>query len=114
MRSPLPGDRQSVSRGELASLLAVLSYSIGFTVYVTDNQSVMDGWHAQLFMPPSGEHEDLWREIGRLQVQRGFSHIVVLKVRSHTTGADHDKAPTPFWMALGNEVADEIADLAAK
>ena len=30
------------------------------------------------------------------------------------TGAQLDRASTPFWMALGDEAADEIADLAAK
>ena len=114
LRSPLPGRNQSVPRGELTALWAAIEYSSGFLVFVTDNQAVMDGWHAGVFRHPQGPNQDLWRRIGALECQRDFSDIVVLQVASHQSGASLEASGTPLWLALGNEAADEVASVAAR
>eukprot|EP00959_Pyramimonas_sp_CCMP1952_P067426 1407447-Pyramimonas_sp.AAC.1 len=49
---PLTGRVQSVPRGELRCLELAIRWSAGPTVYISDNENVVRGWHAQQYLNP--------------------------------------------------------------
>eukprot|EP00959_Pyramimonas_sp_CCMP1952_P228668 4780822-Pyramimonas_sp.AAC.1 len=83
---PLPGDHQTVARGELYMLEVAIRWSTGPTVYVTDNEEVCRGWWARVYDHPTGPNSDIWRSIKKHPHDRPVSEIVVLKVTSHSDG----------------------------
>eukprot|EP00959_Pyramimonas_sp_CCMP1952_P195545 4088525-Pyramimonas_sp.AAC.1 len=95
---PLPGDRQTVARGELYMMEVSIRWSSGPTVYVTDNDEVCRGWWARAYDQPTGPNTDIWRAIQKHLEVRACSDIVVLKVASHLDGRQAIEQQVPPWM----------------
>eukprot|EP00959_Pyramimonas_sp_CCMP1952_P013250 279576-Pyramimonas_sp.AAC.1 len=96
------------------ALILAIRFSRGFTIFVTDNESVSAGWYSKRFLDSKGENQDLWHELGQLAERRDFSEVVVLQVPSHIPAAQAVSGPHPLWLVLGNTAADELAGTAAK
>eukprot|EP00959_Pyramimonas_sp_CCMP1952_P185147 3871465-Pyramimonas_sp.AAC.1 len=86
---PLPGQSQTVHRGELQALVLGARYSTGATVFVTDNLAVCEGWWARLDLAPhqSSTESDLWQELQQIFLTRPRSEFTVEHVNSHLTPA---------------------------
>eukprot|EP00959_Pyramimonas_sp_CCMP1952_P324562 6793485-Pyramimonas_sp.AAC.1 len=95
------------------ALILAIRFSRGFTIFVTDNESVSAGWYSKRFLDSKGENQDLWHELGQLAEQREFSEVVVLQVPSHISAAQAVSGTHPLWLVLGNTAADELAGTAA-
>eukprot|EP00959_Pyramimonas_sp_CCMP1952_P416723 8730636-Pyramimonas_sp.AAC.1 len=76
---PLPGQSQTVHRGELQALVLGARYSTGATVFVTDNLAVCEGWWARLDLAPhqSSTESDLWQELQQIFLTRPRSEFTV-------------------------------------
>ena len=111
---PLPGDRQTVARGEIWCLLVCLQRVSGHCVYTTDNDAVSLGWHQGKWRDPSGPDADLWWRIGRVLQERGSSlSCSVLFVHSHLEGEDIVRGVAPRHLVHGNTIVDSFAAVGA-
>eukprot|EP00959_Pyramimonas_sp_CCMP1952_P245353 5128000-Pyramimonas_sp.AAC.1 len=70
---------------------------------------VHDGWWSQKYLSPSGEHPELWANIGLLfrGTSRRPEHVTVLFTNSHLEAEDVVvRRAGPGWMAAGSAAAD--------
>eukprot|EP00959_Pyramimonas_sp_CCMP1952_P269609 5636554-Pyramimonas_sp.AAC.1 len=75
-------------------------------VYITDNQSVYNGWYDKQFRNPSGGSAELWARIGEKLGRRPAEHIIVLFVNSHMSAAEAAAARVSNWLVCGSAMAD--------
>ena len=111
----LTGARQEVGRGELRCLLEALERTTGGLCFVTDRQSVSDGWQERRWekLGHATCDADLWRRVGQ-HAAAARRPIVVLKTESHVTDADLAEGFSTPTLRRGNEAADTLAGQAAE
>eukprot|EP00959_Pyramimonas_sp_CCMP1952_P458167 9476169-Pyramimonas_sp.AAC.1 len=92
----LPGDVQTVARGELYALYLTVRGGSGHVIFVTDNAAVCSGWYSGHPASPSGENADLWFLIGTVLKARGSQlKVTVIFVHSHQEAIDMCQRRTP-------------------
>eukprot|EP00959_Pyramimonas_sp_CCMP1952_P248731 5199305-Pyramimonas_sp.AAC.1 len=84
---PLPGDRQTVVRGELLAMLLALQVSDHDVVYIADCEGAYLNFYRGHLNSPAGPDVDLWHQVGVEQARRSGDYVVLF-TNSHATGED--------------------------
>ena len=113
---PLPGEAQTINRGELYAIIQVLTRICpvpGYvTTVVTDSQYCVRGWKAGQQAQMGAFNDDLWQRFFD-QVERLGGEVQLVKVKSHLT-LEHAVSGMILLQDLtGNTMADLLAKKAA-
>ena len=112
---PLPGEHQSVPRGELYALVQLIEQAERNTelTYYTDNQYVHDAFNAGPIHQALCANTDLFRILFHNTINKAIK-LIVKWMPSHLLDGKK-KWPTTISMhdVKGNEFADKYADIAA-
>ena len=116
-RFPLPGEIQTVARGELLSLVMLIrqARSKSVIVFWTDNKGVSDKFNAGIEIAELSSNCDLFSELFELLRQRGI-HLTVRWMPSHLSDPSCKKQKPDHVSDLdiiGNDLADKLAGEAA-
>ena len=113
LQAMLPGEQQTVPRGELQALVEALARTRGdVTVYV-DASYVTKGWLKRRGSNQfSGSNLDLWQALANIRRTRQ-GKVTIVKVTSHRDAASLEGNVDPLGFLL-NELADSLAESAAK
>ena len=106
----LPGKKQTVCRGELFAVLSIARQTEGEMTMYVDASYVVNGF-AKGKSKVWNANSDLWRELWEV-VKTRPGQLTVKKVKAHV-GVTEVLAGERLQQALANEVADQLAGVAA-
>ena len=112
---PLPGEVQTVARGELLALVVLLRFAAPLAEidFVTDNKGVFDKYNAGPKLAKLSSNCDLYHELFQLVFRKGLL-VTVRWMPSHLKPED----PRPLGVSevdvIGNDWADKYAKVAAE
>ena len=108
--SPLPGNNQTVNRGEMWPAIHLASHSYGDGAYHSDSDYLVRGFRKGKHINPRGKNADLWALVDRATRER-VGHFQIIKVKAHRDVGDLDvDNVVDLQNSVGNAYVDAIAD----
>ena len=115
LHTPLPGNVQTVARGELYALYLVVKHTLSRSVhFITDNKGVYSVFHNGPVAAANSANCDLWAIIYHCIKDKGID-LSIRWMPSHLKGEDPSKWPASVSDVdvKANDLADKFAGAAA-